>query len=197
MTALLITGLILGGPLPLVGADDSAAPADPAPADPVPSGAPLVELIDAAVQRLQTADPVAATKWLTGAAITDPVRVEQVLETVSTDAETAGVPGDYMTALFTDQINATEAIQYSRFAAWKLDPTTAPDTAPELEASRALIDGLNGRMVALIATDWPVLGAPDCPILLDAARNAVIQARQLDPLLRQALESATRSYCLT
>ena len=130
MTALLITGLILGGPLPLVGADDSAAPADPAPADPVPSGAPLVELIDAAVQRLQTADPVAATKWLTGAAITDPVRVEQVLETVSTDAETAGVPGDYMTALFTDQINATEAIQYSRFAAWKLDPTTAPDSAP-------------------------------------------------------------------
>ena len=49
----------------------------------------------------------------------------------------------------------------------------------------------------LIAADWPVMGAPDCPILLDAAQNAVTQARQLDPLLRQALESATRSYCLT
>lgn len=182
MTALLVTGLILGGPPPLVSADD---------------GAPLVELIDAAVQRLQTADPVAATKWLTGAAITDPVRVQQVLETVSTDAETAGVPGDYVTALFTDQINATEAIQYSRFSAWKLDPTTAPDSAPDLVGSRALIDGLNGRMVALIAADWPVLGAPDCPILLDAARNAVTQARQLDPLFRHALESATRSYCRT
>ena len=182
----MVIGLILNGPLPLARADES----------PTPPGTPLFELIDAATQRLQTADPVAATKWLTGAAITDPARVQQVLETVSTDAETAGVPGDYVAALFTDQINATEAIQYSRFSAWKLDPTTAPVSAPDLGASRALIDGLNGRMLALIAADWPVLGAPDCPILLDAARTAVTQARQLDPLLQQALESATRSYCL-
>lgn len=179
---LLVIGLILGGPLPLVSADE---------------GTPLVELIDAAAQRLQTADPVAATKWLTGAAITDPARVRQVLETVSTDAETAGVPGDFVTALFIDQINATEAIQYSRFSAWKLDPATAPVSAPDLGASRGLIDGLNGRMVALIAANWPVLGAPDCPILLDAAQTIVTQSRQLDPLFRQALESATRSYCRT
>ena len=179
---LLVIGLILGGPLPLVSADE---------------GTPLVELIDAAAQLLQTADPVAATKWLTGAAITDPARVRQVLETVSTDAETAGVPGDFVTALFIDQINATEAIQYSRFSAWKLDPATAPVSAPDLGASRGLIDGLNGRMVALIAANWPVLGAPDCPILLDAAQNIVTQSRQLDPLFRQALESATRSYCRT
>ena len=179
---LLVIGLILGGPLPLVSADE---------------GTPLVELIDAAAQRLQTADPVAATKWLTGAAITDPARVRQVLETVSTDAETAGVPGDFVTALFIDQINATEAIQYSRFSAWKLDPATAPVSAPDLGASQGLIDGLNGRMVALIAANWPVLGAPDCPILLDAAQNIVTQSRQLDPLFRQALESATRSYCRT
>jgi len=179
---LLVIGLILGGPLPLVSADE---------------GTPLVELIDAAAQRLQTADPVAATKWLTGAAITDPARVRQVLETVSTDAETAGVPGDFVTALFIDQINATEAIQYSRFSAWKLDPATAPVSAPDLGASRGLIDGLNGRMIALIAANWPVLGAPDCPILLDAAQNIVTQSRQLDPLFRQALESATRSYCRT
>ena len=179
---LLVIGLILGGPLPLVSADE---------------GTPLVELIDAAAQRLQTADPVAATKWLTGAAITDPARVRQVLETVSTDAETAGVPGDFVTALFIDQINATEAIQYSRFSAWKLDQATAPVSAHDLGASRGLIDGLNGRMVALIAANWPVLGAPDCPILLDAAQNIVTQSRQLDPLFRQALESATRSYCRT
>lgn len=179
---LLGVGVILGGPLPLVSADE---------------GTPLVELIDAAAQRLQTADPVAATKWLTGAAITDPARVRQVLETVSTDAETVGVPGDFVTALFIDQINATEAIQYSRFSAWKLDPATAPVSAPDLGASRGLIDGLNGRMVALIAANWPVLGAPDCPILLDAAQNTVTQSRQLDPLFRQALESATRSYCRT
>jgi hypothetical protein len=31
-----------------------------------------------------------------------------------------------------------------------------------------------------------VLDAFDCPIMLDAARNAVTLERQLDPLLRQA-----------
>ena len=43
-----------------------------------PAGAdvlsPLLPLVDAAAQRLQTADPVAAAKYLTGGAISDPPR---------------------------------------------------------------------------------------------------------------------------
>jgi chorismate mutase len=115
----------------------------PAAADPVVE--PLYGLVDAATQRLQTADPVAASKWLSGGPITDPARVQQVLAAVSADAEKAGVPSDYVTTLFVDQINATEAIQYSRFSWWKLDPAGAPQSAPDLAASRALIDGLNQR----------------------------------------------------
>jgi chorismate mutase len=157
----------------------------------------LYELVDAATQRLQTADPVAATKWLSGAAITDPARVQQVLEAVSADAQSAGVPSDYVTTAFTEQINATEAIQYNRFSAWKFDPTTAPLSAPDLSASRSLIDDLNHRMVNLIAADWPVLDSADCSIRLTAARDAVAESRQLDPLYRQALDVATRSYCQT
>jgi chorismate mutase len=158
---------------------------------------PLYELVDAATQRLQAADPVAASKWLTGAAITDPVRVQQVLEAVSADAQSAGVPSDYVTTAFTEQINATEAIQYNRFSAWKFDPAIAPLSAPDLSASRLLIDDLNHRMVSLIAADWPVLDSPECPIRLRAAVDAVAQSRQLDSLYLQALDSATRSYCQT
>jgi chorismate mutase len=50
------------------------------------SSEPLYDLIDAAIQRLLTADPVAATKWLNGGPITDPARVRQVLDAVSADA---------------------------------------------------------------------------------------------------------------
>jgi len=186
LLALMWSGLTVGG------LSSAVASAD----DPLNSE-PLYELVDTATQRLQTADPVAASKWLSGAPITDPVRVQQVLEAVSADAQSAGVPSDFVTTAFTEQINATEAIQYNRFSAWKLDPGTAPLSAPDLSASRALIDGLNHSMVSLIAADWEILDSPDCEIRLSAAREAVAQSRQLDSLYRQALDTATRSYCRT
>jgi chorismate mutase len=156
---------------------------------------PLYDLVDTATQRLQTADPVAASKWLGGGPITDPARVQQVLQSVAADAESSGVPSDFVTSVFTDQINATEAIQYSRFSWWKLNPADAPASAPDLSASRALIDGLNAAMVGQIVAQWPVLHAPDCAARLGAAKAAVADQRQLDPLYRQALDAATRSYC--
>ena len=185
LTALIVSGLTLGGLLPL----SVAASAD--------GIEPLYDLVDTATQRLQTADPVAADKWLRGGPITDPVRVGQVLENVSNEAESVGVPSEYVTTLFADQIDATEAIQYSRFSWWKFNPAAAPVSAPDLSESRALIDDLNHRMVSLIAAEWPVLDSPECPIRLEAARTAVAFARQLDPLYEQALDVATRSYCQT
>jgi chorismate mutase len=100
-----------------------------------------------------------------------------------------------VTRQFTAQIDATEAIQYSRFSWWKLDPGAAPTSAPDLSASRGLIDGFNRRMVAEISEQWPVLQSPACPLRLAAAKAVVADERRLDPLYRQALDSATRSYC--
>lgn len=155
----------------------------------------LNDLVDAAAQRLQTADAVAANKWLTGGPITDPARVRQVLDAVSADAEAVGVPADYATTVFTDQINATEGVEYSRFSWWKFDPAAAPSAAPDLASSRAVIDGLNHEMVTEIGRQWPVLRSADCAGALSAATNAVADARGFDVLYRQALDAATRSYC--
>ena len=166
--------------------------ATPAAAD---SPEPLHELIDAAAQRLQTADPVAANKWLTGGAITDPARVRVVLDQVSTEAQSNGVASDFVTEVFTDQIDATEGIQYSRFAGWKFDPATAPTSAPDLSASRSVIDGLNHRMVGEIAAQWPLLHSPACAGELAAAKTTVAAERGFDDLYRAALDAATRSYC--
>jgi chorismate mutase len=58
-----------------------------------------------------------------------------------------------------------------------------------------LIDGFNRRMVTEIAEQWPVLRSPVCPVRLAAAKAVVADERRLDPLYRQALDTATRSYC--
>jgi chorismate mutase len=156
---------------------------------------PLLDLVDAATQRLQTADPVAASKWKTAGSIEDPQRVEQVLRAVSADATGRGVDVDYVRRIFTDQIDATEAIEYTRFAQWKLDPGSAPGVAPDLSASRANIDRLNAEMVEQVALRWSVLHSPDCAGTLDDARTAIANSRMLDPLYQQALAFSTHSYC--
>ena len=155
----------------------------------------LNALVDAAVQRLEVADPIAANKWITGGPLTDPPRVRQVLDAVSADAQSAGVSADYARTVFTDQIAATEAIEYSRFANWKFGNSDAPTAAPDLAASRSLIDGLNKTMVSEIATQWPLLSSAGCAAALEESKTAVAQARQLDSLFREALDTATRSYC--
>lgn len=181
--ALLVTGSLLVGVLP------AAANAEPANS--------LYRLVDTAAQRLATADPVAASKWLDGGPITDTKRANQVLDTVGADASAHGIDAAYVRSVFTDQINATEGIEYQRFAQWKFAPSTAPATAPDLASSRAAIDGFNKTMVDEIALQWNSLHSPACAADLQGATDAVADARALDPLYRQALTSATRSYCLT
>jgi chorismate mutase len=173
----------------------AAAGTGPAPSARADSPTPLYELVDAAVQRLQTADPVAAYKWATQTAIEDSPRVQQVLDAVTADATASHVEPAYVKRVFEDQINATESIEYTRFAQWKLDPQSAPAAPPELSASRAAIDALNRRMVAEITNRWDLLHSPACAIDVDDAKGAVTNARQLDSVYQQALGFATRSYC--
>jgi chorismate mutase len=166
--------------------------APPARAD---STSSLTELVDAAAQRLQTAEPVAAFKWRTRGAIEDPGRVQQELTKLAAGATSQHVDPNYVTQVFGNQIDATEAIEYSRFADWKLDPSSVPAGSPDLSASRSTIDGLNQAMLGQIVVDWDLLHSPACPAQLDAARGDVVRSRQLDGLYQRALALATQSYC--
>lgn len=157
--------------------------------------APLTALVDAAAQRLQLAEPVAAYKWTTHGAIEDPGRAQQELAALRAEASAQGVDPAYVTRVFGDQISATEAVEYSRFAGWKLDPGSAPTAPPDLSASRSAIDALNETMLSHLVADGDLLHSPSCASELDVASTEVLRARQLDDLYRQALSSATRSYC--
>lgn len=93
--------------------------------------------------------------------------------------------------------DATADAEPARFGQWKFDPPTAPTTAADLADSRTAIDGFNKTMVDEIALQWNSLHSPTCSAELQEATDAVAAARRLDPLYRQALSSATRSYCPT
>ena len=56
---------------------------------------PLLPLVDAAAQRLQTADPVAASKFLTGGQVDDPKREQQVIDSVTADASRQHIDTNY------------------------------------------------------------------------------------------------------
>jgi chorismate mutase len=156
---------------------------------------PLYKLIDIAAQRLLTADPVAAFKWVNGGAIEDEARANQVLDAAGLDARTRGLDVERVRRIFTNQIHATEGVEYFRFGQWKLDPAHAPTSAPDLAETRTAIDGYNRAMVAEMAAQRSVLFGPACVAALDDARRSVAAARALDPVYRQALEFATSSYC--
>lgn len=156
---------------------------------------PLLPLVDTAAQRLQTADPVAASKFRTGGTIEDPRREQQVIDATTAEAVGRHIDPAYVGQVFRDQIDATVAVEYGLFSQWKLDPAAAPMSAPDLAASRTTIDGLNHTMVNEIADQWPTLHSPSCPADLASAVDGVVAARHLDPLYRRALEHATRSYC--
>ena len=166
-----------------------------APLSQAESPSPLFALVDAAAERLQTADAVAAVKYRTGGSVDDPQREQDVIDSVTTAAAAQKIDPGYVKEVFRNQIDATNAIEHARFAGWKLDPSTAPSTAPDLSASRATIDRLNLTMVTEIAAQWNSLHDASCSYDLDSAKSAVVAARQLDDLYQRALTYATHSYC--
>jgi chorismate mutase len=168
--------------------------AGPAGARAAPSSA-LIPLVDDAAARLQTADPVAASKYRIGGAVDDPDRENQVIDAVTADADARHLDTGYVHDVFRDQIDATDSVEHSRFAQWKIDPGHAPTSAPELSASRDTIDALNRAMVGDIATLWAALHAPSCPTELRHALTAVTASRHLDEVFQQTLAYATHRYC--
>lgn len=159
------------------------------------SDCPLYALVDAAAQRLQTADAVAAVKFRTGGAVDDPVREEHVINRASAAAAGKNIDPGYVATVFRDQIDATNAIEHFRFAEWRLDPDAVPLTAPDLAQTRAVIDRLDQILVDEMAAQWDSLRSQAGGAYLDEATNSVALARRLDDFSRRALAYATHSYC--
>lgn len=159
------------------------------------STGPLTALVDATAQRLQLAESVAAFKWSTQAAVEDPNREQQELAGLREDAAAQHLDPGYVVRVFGDQFNAMDAIEYSRFAEWKLNPGNVPAAPADLSASRSAIDGLNNKILSQIVLNWSLLASPACARQRNDASSETIRAHGFDDLYQRALSSATQSFC--
>jgi len=156
---------------------------------------PLTALVEATAQRLQIAEAVAAFKWSTRAAVEDPNREQQELAGLREDAAAQNLDPDYVVRVFGDQFDAMDAIEYSRFAEWKLNPGSVPAAPADLSASRSAIDGLNNKILSQIVLNWSLLGSPGCASQLKYAKSETVRAHRFATLYQQALSRATESFC--
>ncbi|WP_169816091.1 gamma subclass chorismate mutase AroQ [Nocardia miyunensis] len=177
---------------PAVSAARAQAPADAAPASPDP-------LIDLLLERLNTADAVIAAKWV-GArgqypAIDDPIREQQVYDSMSRAGAALGLPEDWVRQVFAGQIEANKMVQRGLLARWRLDPGSAPRTSPDLGAVRPIIDRVNAQILRQLAQRRAELRGPNCAEQLSTGVFGVFAGGRSDALHQAALVRAAASVC--
>ncbi|MFI7613415.1 chorismate mutase [Nonomuraea terrae] len=156
----------------------------------------LGPLTDIMIERVRVSDDVAASKFGTDSPIEDPVREEQVLQQVRTQADAVGVDPDVAVAFFRDQITASKVVQKGLFARWTAHPEEAPTTRPDLGQIRVRFDRLTTDLLHELKKTERLRDKPvGCAAQLALAIRSGAALERLDPLHRQALNVATRSVC--
>jgi chorismate mutase len=156
---------------------------------------PLTGLVSLAVQRIDTADEVAAAKFGTSQPIDDPAREHQELDEVTAAALKLGVDPGETARFFQDQIEANKVVQRGLYGLWSEHPERRPSTKPDLTTTvRPQLDQLTTQIMdQLRATVEVRHSGATC---VDQARQAVAGAdRNLDELHRHALDVAMGSVC--
>lgn len=100
--AVLALGLLAGcgdQPLPLTEGPPGASPADG-----------LIRIVELSAQRARISDQVAAAKFGTGTAVTDPAREAAVVAETRADATRDGVDPDWAARIVSDQIAASTQV---------------------------------------------------------------------------------------
>ena len=161
-----------------------------------PAG-PLGELTGLAVQRVQVADLVAAAKFGTTQPIDDPVREQQVLDSVRTKAVDLHLDPENAARFFRAQIEANKLVQRGLYARWTEHPEEVPRHRPDLGTEvRPILDRLTTEILAELK-DTEQLRHPTlkCEIHATIAERSAVVLHRLDRLHGNALAEAMREVC--
>jgi chorismate mutase len=156
---------------------------------------PLLALVDLAAQRVQVADTVAASKWGTDSAITDPVREQAVLTSATMKSAQLGIDPAISARVFTDQIEANKAVQYALYSRRSAHPDQAPTVRPDLARLRPILDRITNELLAQLKLTQALRADRACGGQLASARQHVEQAHGFDQVHEDALERAVASLC--
>ncbi|GAB3721090.1 chorismate mutase [Amycolatopsis oliviviridis] len=154
------------------------------------------ELTDLAARRVQIADKVAAAKFGTPSPIDDPVREQQILDSVAAKAPGLGLDADGVVRFFRDQIEANKVVQRGLYAKWTAHPDTRPAERPDLGTEvRPVIDRLNTGLLTELAATRDARARRSCDVRLAVTVRLVDAGRGLDRLHSVALGESVRSAC--
>jgi chorismate mutase len=171
----------------------AAVPAQACPRDPAEQRA-VTAVASAALDRLEIADDVAASKWLSGKPVADPAREQAVVDATVAAAEADGVDPVAAARIMRAQIEASKQVQEALIARWRAHPDQAPATAPDLATSvRPRIDAADARLVPAIGAAHDALDDAACGHLVEDARGAL--GRGLDDAHRKAFRTALATVC--
>ncbi|QOD43985.1 gamma subclass chorismate mutase AroQ [Clavibacter zhangzhiyongii] len=188
--ALLATSAFAVSLAALLGA---AAPAQACPRDPAEQRA-VTAVASAALDRLEIADDVAASKWLSGKAVADPAREQAVIDATVAAAEADGVDPVAAERIMRAQIEASKQVQVALIARWHAHLEEAPTTAPDLTTSvRPRINAVDARLVPAVGAAHDALDDRACGHLVTDARGEL--GRGLDDAHRKAFRTALATVC--
>lgn len=170
--------------------------AEPLSAASIPDGVEFDALVELAAKRLMLAVDVAAAKFVTGRAVDDLAREQEILNWAARGLGEAGPGADARVAFFRDQIVANKIIQRGLLAYWRCHPEGFPGQSRGLtEDVRPALDLINRRMLLLLShvgEATPEQGAL-AKVALDGKLAAAPALRELGEPRREASRVALRS----
>ncbi|MGY2007026.1 gamma subclass chorismate mutase AroQ [Nocardia gipuzkoensis] len=179
----------------------AALPMWPVSAGASPADGSLDRLVALVVERLDTADAVAAAKWAAAGehgvepAIDDPAREAEVYDAMARLGNSRDLPENWVRQVFLGQIEAHKTVQRGLMLRWRFDPAAAPEATAGLASVRPAIDRVNVEILDQLATRRTQLAAPDCAERLARSVFGVFTTGGGDPLHRAALVRAAASLC--
>ena len=188
-----VVAALAAAPCPFAAAQPAGS--DRAPAAQDRRGGSLQPLVRAAAERLRVADRVAAAKWFGGQPIADPVREQQVLDSVARRARARGIDPAAARRIFADQIEASKLVQRALHERWAAHPEQAPTSPPAPDETRPAIDRIDARLLDAVGASATARAHPSC-----TAREAVVAGGaaaefHFDAVHRAGLVRALRSVC--
>ncbi|WP_329051737.1 chorismate mutase [Amycolatopsis sp. NBC_01488] len=159
--------------------------------------ASLWHLTDLAAQRVRIADQVAAAKYGTPSPIDDPVREQQIYDSVAARAPALGLDPADAVRFFHAQIEANKVVQRGLYARWDAHPSEVPSTRPDLGEIRPVIDRLNTGLLTELAATQPLRKSRSCPTRRLVAAGVADVVHRFDALHARALGEATSATCTT
>jgi len=124
----------------------------------------VVGVLDTTAERLSLMPQIAAAKWRSGAAVSDPAREQAVLEASAAKAAAIGLAPQPARAFFALQIRLAREAQQRLHDEWRLARCDVCTGEEDMAALRARLDALGAAQLQAIYLAAPALAEPDFAI---------------------------------